>query len=1028
MKRTRAKSIICIIVAIAAVLAMLPLNAVGVIVRAAVNDAPWFNPNFHSFTLPSQGDTSFTSKSFAVTNPDFADGTVTEFSSDTATGWDATTSNNAVIGVVDTNLFDAFKASQNIAELDFMEVNPLSRTGSPNVLVLANNTADGTATASFTQRLDEFWADGYFRVQVCFYVVGSQNESAIYLIPETPFEDGRKIPSVGISQVSLAPGLPSVPAELRNTSQWQTAEFYVKTDMLESVTFSLGLYLGGHDGQDSRGVVYYDNVRVTGFSAAQFASTFAAARQSSNPLVSVVDLSRPAGETPPNIMPFSNTRQITENFENQNSVQFVDWNFTDGITAGSRVVRPSVRLVEVPSLLNVQERFSEVYGNTRQSGNTRVMLLSAVDSTASLRFHEPIRLNRSEIYMISFYALASDDGSTFFRIRDVDYGRPPDPRRPRPRESIYNSGFMPIKLGETSSSPSHNNWILNTIFVTGDVLQDNSVNFEFWVGGEDDATGFLMIDDFAVTRVSAQYFRKHKDSINSTECNLRWQHATPTIDNAHFNLGSPRSSLAPFPLVAESWEVNLEGEQVTDHMAEPANSKILNGIVNTCDEHWGANKKDYGSARNPFEILSYDINNNVYMMQNVVATHQTVKSNSFTLTSDTSNVIEFDAATYNLSNREVWAIVEVNGREVTRLPLVDRYTPDSQIRMASGWTRYSISVRTSQFSSPSTRITFALGSPTSTSTGVLYLDNVNTRVVGEDEIETGSARASVDLRDPSKLFMRTAGASETNGGESLFFVPDNPNTASAHFNVANNVLHISTLDATHAIVHNTMTEQLSEEVAYEYTVRLSRHSWVRFVTFTDFENQTPEYGLSLRIRNMTEEEEEVRMDGGFINLKTEDLNALVRNNEITLTFFIKSGTSLDLSLEIEFGNENARVEGSIGILGLELKEYVGDFDALVADERTSIITTSTRTPDQDDNESTTGQPIHWSYILSAVVMAVAIIFAIVGFTVRRMRFKRHIGKHHTSYARDDFETKIPKKDKQTPIAKKARKLRKPEDT
>jgi hypothetical protein len=61
-------------------------------------------------------------------------------------------------------------------------------------------------------------------------------------------------------------------------------------------------------------------------------------------------------------------------------------------------------------------------------------------------------------------------------------------------------------------------------------------------------------------------------------------------------------------------------------------------------------------------------------------------------------------------------------------------------------------------------------------------------------------------------------------------------------------------------------------------------------------------------------------------------------------------------------------------------------------------------------------------------MGIAVIIAVAGFTVRRIKFKKHIGKHHTSYARDDFESRIPKKDLKTPIAKKApSKLRTSED-
>jgi len=1110
MKRVKTKRIVCLIVAIAAVLAMLPLGGISAIVRATTN-APWFLDGLHSFTLPQQERTNFTSKKFNINNPIFADGSVTEFSANNASGWEATTATNAVMGVVNTTAFDTFKGRQNLANLAFMTENPQSsHAGSPNVMVLANKSTTGTASVNFTQKLDEFWADGYFEVKVDFYAVGPGSPGSIYLIPESDFIDGRPMPRIEASQVSILQDwtvwnattlyktndlveyagnfyvsiknqvetdidtlptntnfwrqVPPRTSTLPNHSIWQTATFLVKTDMLEGASFSLALFLGGYGGRASRGVVYYDNIRVTGYSAAQFEQTFEEAKENQRNrrdkyyLTNVVDLSQPhdatvvAGKpfyptTPPHIMPYSDTKEIVENFENTvaNPVKFrqVD-NF---VTIDNTSIRPSTRISDIPSVLNVKDRTAQVFGNTRpvvdrESNPTKylenhnVMMMTAVNARTSLRysertstgFNETIQIKRNEIYMINFYALAGAEASTYFRIRDTRIGTLGVP--PHIIPTLYDSGFMPIKYETTSSSLSHNNWILNTIFVLGESLADINVNFEFWIGGDDNATTFLMVDDFSITRVSGRYYAKHQDASNVSECIVEWRMPPATIDNAFFNIGTKRSNVSAFPLVATGWEVSIDDEEVTDHFAE---RRIINGIVNTDPTHWMENNKiigntrAYGSAFNPHEIWhqQQSINNNIYMMQNVHATHQTVKSNTFTLTSDTRNVISFDAATHNLSNREVWAVVEIGGREVTRLPLVQ---PTGSTTILSEWRNYSIAVLAPQFSHPNVRITFALGSAADPTTGTLFIDNVYVhQAVPQGMHEAPPSRhTTVDLNDPSKLFLRKAGANANVGGESLFFVAEDRHSASAFFDPMYDVLNISTRGATHAIIHNTMTEQLEEETAYEYTVRLSPSSNVKFVTYTDHENKDPEYGLSLRIKNLSDD---IRMDGGFINLKTEDLANLASFGEIKLTFLIKSGTPLDLSLEIEFGNEEALVVGAVGIKGLELKEITPEaFDARTEDDWTSIITTSTRPPDDgEDGERGPGPSLDF-IILPSLITGAAIIFAIVAFTVRRMKFRRHIGKHHTSYARDDFETRVPKKDLKTPIAKKAsRKLRSGED-
>lgn len=1034
--RSTAKRIICSIVAVAAVFAFLPFNALGTVVRAAAANAPWYMEDLYSFSV-DQERTNFTNKVFNIANPIFADGAVPEFSSNSASGWEATTAANAVMGVVNTTAFDTFKGRQGFPEdvrsdkpeysaTAFMAHNPSSsHTGSPNVMVMANKSASGTAAASFSQKLDEFWADGYFEVKVDFYAVRSV--SAIYLVPSNEFTDGRATPRVEVKQVSIAPGTVSdsgfvySTTAIPNLSIWQTATFLVKTDKLESVTFKLSLHLGHVGGGAAGGVVYYDNVRVTGYSAAQFEQKFEQAKTTNNQLTTVVDLSAPAIPNTPDIADYSENKQIFENFNNENTKFKQIENFP---TPDNTNILPHVRVSNISTALNMKESGSKVFGITK-SGNQGAMLLSAVNTRVSLQYKESIRINRNDIYMINFYALSNSANVGYFRIRDTRQNTLGVPDHLLPH--IYNSGFMPVKLESTASSRSHNNWVLNTVFVVGEALDDIDTYFEFWIGGENSETGYLLVDDFSISRVSGQYYEKHKSTANATDCNLSWLTPTATIDNANFNIGVKRSNISAFPLVATGWQTNLEGEEVENHFAE---RRIINGIVNTDTNHWNANNitftgeqqtkynlygNAYGDAHNPFQIWhnQQSINNNIYMMQNVHSTYQTVQSNSFSLASATRNVIAFDAATYNLSNREVWAIIEIGGREVTRLQLVSEF---GGISGMSGWRNFSIVVQTSSFTSPETRLTFALGSSANTTTGALFIDNVRVH-----ESSPTAGNITVDLNDVSKLFKRTS-TNEDIGGESLFFVPEDANTASAFYSVKSDVLALSTIGAAKAVVTNSMTDVLQEETAYEYIVRLADkgNNVSTDRTFDSLEQKEKDkldWGISIRINGM---------DGGFVNLKTEDFKEMPRvNGLIELRFLIKSGAPLDLALAIEFGNEDVIVQGSIGIKGLELNEYNDEqFNSAKEDVRTRIITTSTVVSDTDDGEKDSKQSLSF-LIIPSLITAAAIIFAVAATFIRRSRFKLHIGKHHTSYARDDFETKISKKDLKAPKAKKAPK-KKPE--
>lgn len=1028
MERTRAKKIICFIAAIAACLLMMPTNALGTIVHAV--NAPWYMEELHSFTV-NQSSTNFTSKSFDVKNPYFGESVVTEFVDGHTSGWELSNS-NAIAGVVNTTAFDTFKGredfSENVrsdkpefADTAFMAQSPSSsHSGSPNVLVMANKST-GTATANYSQKLDEFWADGYFEVKVDFYAVRSV--SAIYLIPETDFTDGRALPRVDVKQISIAPG--SVGPDgfvysttaIPNLSVWQTATFLVKTDRLEAVTFKLSLHLGHYGNGPAKGVVYYDNIRVTGYSADKFEQTFNNAKAANHNLTCVVDLSEPAHLSAPNIAPYSATKQISEDFNNETTKFKQVQSFA---TPDNTHIMPFVRISNIPAVLNMKDSKSQFFGITKQE-NRGAMLLSAVDAQVSLQYHEPIIINRQEIYMINFYAIASADSIGYFRIRDVRHETLAVPDWQRP--NLYNSGFMPVKLQTSASSESHNNWALNSVFLVGEAFEDTKVDFEFWVGGTENTTGIMLVDDFSISRVSMEYYEKHQSSNNVTTCDLDWLTPTATVNNANFNVGSKRSNIAAFPLVASEWQISLEGELVQDNFAE---RRIINGIVNTDPDHWMKNNvafteqqqrdynmpygRAYGTAINPYEIWhnQQSINNNIYMMQNVASTYQTVESNSFTLVSDTRNVISFDTATFNLSTREVWAIIEIGDREVTRLKLVPEI---GGITGMTDWRNYSIVVQTSRFTSPSTKLTFALGSSADLTTGTLFIDNI--RVNDKDIAVNPSRTISVDLNDTSKLFMRTT-TNEDIGGESLFFVPEDKTTASAFYNVKSDVLAISTTGVSNAKISNTMIDTLTEEKAYEYIVKIDPNAHVSIdKSYNNTNEKTePEWGMTIRIKGM---------DGGFVNLKTEDFKEMPKSSEgfIELRFLVKFGGALELALEIEFGNKDVIVQGAIGIKGLELKEYDDEqFNSAKEDLLTRIITTSTQTPDTDTGEEGSKQSLSF-LIIPSLITGAAIIFTIVASTVRRIKFGHHIQQHHTSYARDDFETKIPKKDLKAPTAKKA---------
>ena len=1088
MTREKAKQLIkplrllSFIVALAMIFTWIPMGLVSPqINKASAGNASFFNINETRFTNPAQTTAFNNTTAMEINNPLFeiADGSYLRTHPDgwTFTGPGAAQSANIVAGAYDTHRFDEFVDSHFDGPTNKPDHIAIMQSNSANssVLVLAN-TGTGSVTANFSQRLPVFHADGFFRVTVDFYAVSTQNKSAVYLTPSQNFFDERRpTPHVIVEQMRN-----SYMAE--NESRWQTATFLVKTNTREDITFDLSLHLG-RQGAAGSGVVYYDNVTVSTFTEQFFRETvwrnavldkeYALAggedivRLENARNTTLVDLTRPFDAQPDQVPVLFGDNNVlpAENFNIPNNGNATSSFRSIGNVSDRVQVHPNIAVGQIHNVINFEGENVQVLGNNSylpygyQDG---VMMVSTINARAGVVFRNPdysvpvhgtdgneftsdlsLRVENHAIYMISFYSLSTAD--TFIRIYDTRFGTQ-QPNFVNP----WHSGFVHLLSNPTLTTDSRNGWVLNTVFLTGESFNDRNhvdVNIEFWVGGTQNTTGYLLIDDFQIVQVSTTYMERHVHHENSMSFVMDVLQPTTDITNAHFNIGRNRNTVSEvngnnvmvrYPLIANGWEVELEGETVTDHENQ---YRIINGIVNTASDHWAhhgtlpvegiRSGTAYGNASNPGRInnsvTTRNEFNNVYMMQNMELTHQRVMSDPFPLGSGSSNVISFDAATDQLTNNQVWAVIELNGREVSR----HRLHNGIGLAAPSGWRNYSIVINTSNFSAPLATISFVLGSEQNPTKGILFIDNVllNQRQITEDD----PADHTVDLSDPSRLYRETGGPN-TDIAHSLFFENIGRDEARIEFHRPSDTLYI-VADNQSARIRSTLNETINVGVRYLYTVYVRANAFsVGLGTNNDNYIHNPDgdpfpWGLSISLVNGREAAGDERIDtyGGFINMRQEDIEVLRRQTMnldtvngpvpvVRLQFVIHPGQSIDLALLIEFGSYYQPVTGQIGIVGTRLEEISEtQFNSLVLSSHTREITTYIRPP-ADEGEPGEAAETNFDWlILPSLIMAVAVIIAVVGTAMRRIKFKRHIAKSHTSYERDDSRSI-----KTAPIAKEAK--------
>ena len=127
------------------------------------------------------------------------------------------------------------------------------------------------------------------------------------------------------------------------------------------------------------------------------------------------------------------------------------------------------------------------------------------------------------------------------------------------------------------------------------------------------------------------------------------------------------------------------------------------------------------------------------------------------------------------------------------------------------------------------------------------------------------------------------------------------------------------------------------------------------------------------------------------------------------TFYIQPNSDTTTYLELSRGSSSANVAGDVFFGGIEFIDYEDDsteFDNASENSNTKILTQTTTEENTDDEESDDnddGNDLDYNtilYYISSILFALAIIIAIVGVLVRKIKWKKPVKKSKTEYDRN----------------------------
>ncbi len=431
---------------------------------------------------------------------------------------------------------------------------------------------DTSANGGFTTSAITLPANGYYKVQVDYHL---KNQT------------GASVNAFGTFYLNDK-------ALKLNEQGWNTATYFVKTDLLTDGTVEPKLYFGA-ELENAIGSIYFDNFRITAINAAEFAQ-----HNAENYINLTLD----------------NEYELVKSFDNTS--------FSNSNNASSNSISDaSIRTASIPGTLGFNEQQHNFY-NKDGKEDDKVMLIAANNSNAVLDLNDyTLQVKSNEVYMFQFYSIAtsSPDFSGFYFVVD-----PTEATVENATKEIIKASYL--QIGNLSSQKYHNGWQLNTIFwVGGHDDQDFNLGFSL---AKDDAvnTGWACIDDFKIYRVSGDYAQNNASATGVHSYNNLNTNTEPTIANGYFELGTASSisnPTYPYPLKVQDW---FEIENFNN-----------NGIVNL--NRW---YNQFGNKPNLLPNMP-TANNNIYMMHNLTATNNVVASPAFTLTAGETNTISFDAYT-----------------------------------------------------------------------------------------------------------------------------------------------------------------------------------------------------------------------------------------------------------------------------------------------------------------------------------------------------------------------------------------------
>ena len=558
----------------------------------------------------------------------------------------------------------------------------------------------------------------------------------------------------------------------------------------------------------------------------------------------------------------------------------------------------------------------------------------------------------------------------------------------------YKALSTSAKVTSNGSNLYNNEYATVSLYLQGHDMYDSSFNITLALGSEDaNAQGCVVVDNVTVEKATHEAFTNASNKLKLTTTSQ--DQSTLTIPNGYFNDAHSTGKDFEYPLVASSWTKDSDKNK----------AGLTSGVINTYSQYFKylTANEDFKNLSNPAKDSS--ISNNMYMFSNARTSYQSIKSGEFKLSKNSYYYLTFDYKTIKtLSNVDADITLDIYTTE-------DLLIYSVKMNSSSNWDNHKAYLFAGENDS-SVYAKISFGIQKAPCQGFAFIDNVKLETSAVDAFTAATNKSDLSnfmlnldpnntIADNISSTLAYAGSSEVVDGGEGGIAKGKGNTSLGYVghdtiddgSLKNNVLAIVTKKPGTFTLTSKFKINLEATSYYKLSFRLltSLPNKVE-----DEEDETAnKYGVNVGLKDMPLAENLVFNDGW---------------TECTFYFYNENTSALETNLVFSLTANKQENTGYAYLTDLVWAEAADDEDKTIADAFTNAeneedfgktIFTSTyelKEEDKDEDDKTEDtttdsegeetNPLSVLLYVSTAITALAVIIAIVGVIMRKIKIKK----------------------------------------